>query len=398
VTNRIKTTDAQAAFKNIVREKAEGAAGNNTLVSKAEAKTLDPFTKRAEEALRAEGGKGARIHVDALVERANADAMKTWEEFNPPNNGVDSVYLAKAEVKEIKQKDPALGALTDLAMLRAGKRGQDPVAVVKDFFTTFDFAHRRETNGTLPGGKRIDARVGRPDRIGLPGNAHAAFDFFYRVEARDIGGVSLHEGKIGNVEVLAIFVGTDGDDGYFEVMTKAGEYLTSGRLMGEELVAFDSFPGRTRLSPLFTATLADYKVIEGYSEPADIELHGQVPRDWPADVVIDKALLHHTGAIHGLPTDLVTDPSITLTDEQRDVAIAALDFLWSHHLKFASTDMNPVKLAPNWSHLKIGYYDHPIEGERFMVADWRDIDDGSYTLYYRMTDEGPKLAISQFNN
>jgi hypothetical protein len=398
MTNRIKTIDARTALNSIVRENVDAAAGGNTLVSKSEAKNLDPFTKKAEEALRAEGGKGARVTRDALVDRTQQDAMKTWEEFNPANNGVDSVYLAKAEVKEIAKKDPALGALTDLAMLRAGKRFNDPVAVVKDFFSTFDFAARRATGGTLPDGRRVDARVGQPDRIGLPQNVVDAFDFYYRAEAADWASVSLHEGKIGNHEVAVIFMGTDGDDGYFEVMSKAGEYLAGGRLLGDQLVAFDSFPGRSRLAPPFTTTLADFKSVEGYSEPAEIELHGQVPRDWPADVVIDNALLHHTGAITGLPTDLVTDPSIVLDDEQKQVAYAALDYLWTQHLKYASNGTDPMKLAQNGSKLKIGWYDHPVFGERFMVADWRDIDDGSYTLYYRMTELGPQLAISQFNN
>jgi hypothetical protein len=117
----IRTTDAEAALRQILQEKVQAARGNNQIISKAEAATLDPFLQRADAALRAEGGAGSRVRADALVDKAAAEAKAVWGRFNPAGTR-DGLTLARAEVAQVKAADPALGALTELALLRVGGR------------------------------------------------------------------------------------------------------------------------------------------------------------------------------------------------------------------------------------------------------------------------------------
>ena len=46
----------------------------------------------------------------------------------------------------------------------------------------------------------------------------------------------------------------------------------------------------------------------------------------------------------------------------------------------------------------VGSFTRPDDGQTYLVADWRDIDDASFTFYYRPETAAPVLAISQFNN
>ena len=178
MASRIRTKDASTALRSIIEEKSRSAASGNKLISKTEAKNLDPFLKRAEEAIRIEGGKGTRVTVDALTERAMSDAMQTWNEFNPPGKGLDSVLLAKAELAEIRTKDPELGALTEMAMLRAGKRGKCAAAVIHDHFESYDLNSRSLHQESLPGGQRIDARPGQSGRGDVPKAVLDVFDHY----------------------------------------------------------------------------------------------------------------------------------------------------------------------------------------------------------------------------
>ena len=103
---RVKTTEARAALRAVLEEKARQAAGANTVISKAEARQLDPFLQKAEQEVRTAGSKGARVTVDAVLSRAEANANATWERFNPPG-GTDGAFLAKAEVDQTAKADPA---------------------------------------------------------------------------------------------------------------------------------------------------------------------------------------------------------------------------------------------------------------------------------------------------
>ncbi|MFH1808994.1 MAG: hypothetical protein ABIJ09_09635 [Pseudomonadota bacterium] len=393
MSNRIRTQDARTALRTILDEKTREVAGNNTLVSKIEAKNLDPFLKRAEEALRVEGGKGTRVSVDALTERAMGDAMETWNEFNPPGQGLDSALLAKAELAEIRARDPELGALTELAMLRAGKRGQSAAAVVHDYFASFDFANLNLHDESVPGGQRIDARPGLPGRSGVPQEVLQVFDRYYQAEQADWASVSLHRGTVGGHDVYAIYMSTDGDDAYLETFDRQGSALCSARLQAGELM-WDEFVGRARLAvPILN--LSNAVRTEGYSEPAERAAAGQIPVDWAPEVRVDAATIHHRGSLLGA-IDL--DPS-KLDEEQRQVAFAGLGLAWERVLQHRPDGDADLQIGPRTQGvLEVGSFDNPVDGQHYLVANWKDIDDGSSTFYFQKTDLGLELKIDQYNN
>jgi hypothetical protein len=122
---RVKTQDVSTALTTILSEQAKAAAGNNTQISKTEEQTLTPVLQRAATALRDEGGRGTRVTVDAVVARATTDSMAVWGRFNANNQGRDGAWLSNDEVKDIARADPALGALTEQALLRV-RRGSTP--------------------------------------------------------------------------------------------------------------------------------------------------------------------------------------------------------------------------------------------------------------------------------
>lgn len=395
MTNRVRTQDAQASLRQIIQENAKDAAGNNNVVSKAEAKKLDPFVKREEEKIRAEGGAGTRVKVDALVDRATSDAMEVWDRFNPPGQGLDSALLSQEEVKKIKRADPQLGALTELAMLRAGKRGQDAESVVKDFFNRFDFSNGRLHANSFPGGKRVDARVGQEDRHGLTARVLKSFDYYYRAEAADWASVSLHRGKLGNHDVCAIYMTTDGDDGYLEVLTDDGTPLASARLYAEKMLAWDEFFGRARLAPPLI-TMEGVKNTDGFSEDAERIAAGQIPSTWAPDVSIAKGTLRHDNNGNLTTVDL---SGTSLNQVQQEMAYAALGLIWDASLRHRAQADKPTTIGQGGAgDLRLGLFTNPNDGERYLVADWKDVDDDSFTFYFKMSDHGLKLAIQQYNN
>lgn len=60
----------------------------------------------------------------------------------------------------------------------------------------------------------------------------------------------------------------------------------------------------------------------------------------------------------------------------------------------------PLQLGPTREgELKLGEFTRSDDGQKYLVADWRDIDDASFTLYsQRVSDGRLRLAIAQFNN
>lgn len=400
---RIRTDAARAALRDILSETARAAAGSNTTVSRDEGQALEPFLDRAEDDVRAEGGKGTRVTVSRLVGRAMENADALWEKHNPSNRGTDSTYLAEAEVRAIAKDDPALGALTRAAVQRAAQDGPGIAEAVHAFFSSFDFKPNDETgahplhHGTLPGGSTIDARPLFPEnRAALPPGVLESYDFYRRAMDADIAGVTLHKGKIGGHDVYVVFTTTDGDDGYPEVRSKSGKPVASARLQASELIGFDEVFGRARFSPRMVA-LDEPVAAEGYSEPEERAAHGQVPSDWPGEAKLEQGTLHFDAndrlgriEIPGLPGS-----------PHEDLATAAFEYLWERSLKFrvhGSTE--PFLLGPQAEGtMVVGSYTRPTDGKVFEVADWRDIDDGSFTLYFDRTPDGRlKLAIEQFNN
>ena len=386
---RVKTTEARAALRAVLEEKARQAAGANTVISKAEARQLDPFLQKAEQEVRTAGSKGARVTVDAVLSRAEANANATWERFNPPG-GTDGAFLAKAEVDQIAKADPALGELTRMAHLRAG-RGSDPVAAVKDFFGSFDFT-ADEVRTRFPG-TRVDVREGQPGRSQLPANLLPVFDRYYRAEHADWASVSAHKARIGGQDVWVFYTSTDGDDAYLEVFKKDGGPLASAKLNAGTLLGWDPFVGRARLAGRFNH-LDDARKDEGLSEAPERIAAGQLPRDWSPAVTLDSGhVTYKDNVFVGL--DVPNPP----TGEMQELAYASLEYLWNNGFVQRLTPPEAFELGDRREGvLKLGTFTRPDDGKTYLVADWRDIDDGSYVLYYERTAAGLKLAIEQFDN
>lgn len=385
---RIKTGDAQQALRALLRERAQEAAGSNTTISRTEAKTLDPFLKQAEEQVRAEQGAGARVTVDEAVERAADNAKAVWDQFNPPGT-LDGKYLSKAEVEEITAKDPALGELTRLAYLRAGQPPPDLKATVRSFFDGFDLSGLRSG---LPSGRTVDARVGQPGRASLPTGVLVGFDHYARAMDADWATVTAHQAKIGGQDVNVLYTTTDGDDAYLEVLDKDGNGLASAKVSADELVGWDPVFGLARQAyPL--AALDHPRSDEGYSEPDEAAAAGQLPRDgsWaPAAVVDSGRLLKDQRGFLGL------EGGPALSDEHTRLAYAAFEHL--HHFVFQHQPWD-IQIASNRAGtLRLGEHTRSDDGKTYLVADWRDIDDASFTFYFERTDGGLRLAINQFNN
>lgn len=387
---RVKTQEAQAALRTVLQEKARAAAGSNTAISREEAKALDPFLKAAEQQVRAAAGRGARVSVDAVVARAEQNARATWERFNPAG-GTDGAFLSRAEVDAIAKADPALGELTRLAHLRAG-RPADVAGAVRSYFDAFDFT-ADDVRGRFPGGVRVDARVGQPGRSELPANVLAVFDRYYRSEAADWASTSAHRARVSGQDVWLIYTSTDGDDAYLEVFAKDGKPLASTRLQAGELQGWDPFVGRARLSPTFIP-LDNARKDEGLSEPAERAAAGQLPRDWTPSTTLDTGWVTHRSNRF----DVINTPT-PLTGETQELAYAAMEFLWENSLKHRIPPPEGLELGSRREGvLKLGSFTRPDDGKTYLVADWRDIDDASFVLYFERTNAGLKLAIEQFDN
>jgi hypothetical protein len=141
--------------------------------------------------------------------------------------------------------------------------------------------------------------------------------------------------------------------------------------------------------------VAPPRMDEGLSEPDEILAAGQVPRDWTPEVSVTSGLIRHTGTtFDGFET------SLSLTAEQREVTDAAMKLLWDRHLQYRADGAGSLPLtADTQGTLKVGAFTRSDDGKTYLVADWRDIDDGSYTLYFERLASGKlRLAIDQFNN
>lgn len=391
---RIKTTDARNALREVIQEKAATAAGSNAVISKAEANGVQGFIKRAEAEVRVEGGKGARVTVDQVVDRATQNAGKVWDRFNPPGRGADSAVLSQEELRQVERADPELGELSRAAYLRAGRSGPaaDPATAVKAFLDTFDFTDRALRNH--PTLSRVDVRPGMPDRAGVPAAVLAGFDHYVRAEQADWGSVALMKGKLGGQDVYAVYFTTDGDSSAVELYSTAGKPLCSARLQADQLMGWDAFFGRARLAPnLFNLDGAVKE--EGLSEPDDRAAAGQPPYQWPGDLKLTGGSISHK---NGRFSDV--ELPATATAEQRELATAAMELVWDRVLTYRRDGDTPFTLgATAEGTLAVGSFVRPTDGKTYLVADWKDIDDSSFTFYFQRNEVGTlKLAIEQFNN
>lgn len=400
---RVKTSDAKAALTAIVEENVRQAAGNNKFVAKHEQPLLEPYPLERAELLRAEGGKGTRVEVEPLVQRTLADADVVWSKHNPASSPASARYLSKAEVKAIRAESPALGELTELAYQRAqgANSGQTARLAVQSFFKTYDFAADDETGqlplaAGLPGATRLDGRAPSV-RATLPAGVRGAFDLYAKLAEADIGNVYLQRAKIAGHEVYVVYGVTDGDPAFLEVFDKSGKPLTSARLNGTSAPMFDDeLFGRVRFHPSVVHA-EGLLTEEGLSEPEDQAAAGQPPSDWPGVARLSQGQLHYDPQSFRL-----TQIEIPLAkdDPRFEVAVAAFEYLFEASLKYRliGTD-EPFRLgALREGELVLGPFTR-LDGKTYEVAKWRDIDDGSFTLYFERNAEGRlRLHTSQFDN
>lgn len=399
---RVKTEEARLALAGIIRQKVSEAAGTNTLVSRKEQAGLDPFLRERAERVREAGGPGARVTVDALSARAVADAAEVWDRFNPPGRGQDGKYLSQGELAAITRADPALGALSQAAYLQVRQAAAAPNAAeaVAAFFGGFHFAPDEATGlwplyAPLPGGQLIDARD-PAIRATLPPAVQESWSYYARAMEADWAGVRLQRAPIGGHDVYVTFATTDGDFAYLEVLSKTGAPLISGRLQAGALLGLDEVFGRARFSPNM-AELDDPVHEEGLSEPPERAAAGQPPQDFRGDLQLDRGFLSYDPASYRL-TQL--DLPGLAGHPREEVAIAAFEYLWEKSLKHRILgSQDPFELGRlREGAMYVGEH-RRNDGKVYEVASWRDIDDGSYVLYFDRTEAGRlRLASVQFDN
>jgi hypothetical protein len=403
----VKSVDARLILEALIKDNAREAAGSNTLVSRPEEAKLVPYSAERAALMRAEGGRGARVKEQPLVERTLQDAQEIWSKYNPASNPASALYLSKAEIAAITEESSALGALTQLAYDRvrggSSSSGIDAARVaVQTFFKTYNFAADDVTGqlplaAGLPGATVLDGRSAAV-RGTLPGSVRESFDVYDKLSDADIGNVYLQRAQISGHQVYIVYGVTDGDPAFLEVFGATGQPVTSARLNGTSTPLFDdSFFGRPRFHPTIVREQG-LLTEEGLSEPAEQIAAGQPLSNWPGVTRLSTGELHYDAG----NTYRLTDVEIPMTkdDPRYDVAVAAFEYLWEMGLKYrivGSTD--PFRLgALREGELVLGPFTRN-DGKTYEVAKWRDIDDGSFTLYFERTSgEQLRLHTSQFDN
>ncbi len=147
--------------------------------------------------------------------------------------------------------------------------------------------------------------------------------------------------------------------------------------------------------------VAPPRMEDGFSEPDEIAAAGQVPRDWKAAATLSSGTVDYArGTFAGFSS------RVKLTPEQRELATAALSVVWERTFQHriegqpgAPDTAGSLKLGDqHQGSLKLGTFKRSDDGKTYLVADWRDIDDNSETLYFERTGSGAlRLAIQQIN-
>ncbi|MCB9766007.1 MAG: hypothetical protein H6739_39900 [Alphaproteobacteria bacterium] len=270
---------------------------------------------------------------------------------------------------------------------------EDIRAAVQAWFEADHSAGPRTLLSGLPDGEEIDARTGQPARETLPAQVLAAFDFAVRLEAAGEGSVRLDRGVLETYEIYIVTTTTDADDAYVEVWTPDERLVTGARFYADEVPLWDAFDGRVRLARRFTM-LEGPSWEDGYSEAEERAAAGQPAQDWPGDIQVLSGFIPQAGSLMGT----VDFDGLALSDVQRDVAVAAFDFIWEPHLQH-TVNGGRVTLGPqDQGVMVVGSFTRSTDGETYMVADWRDIDDGSYVLYFVVGSGDPMLSVVQYDN
>ena len=396
----ITTAAVAEALREIFTTNATAAAEENVLVAKDEADRLLPYLFRIQKAMREEGGPGTRIRVDDLVPRAMSEAVKVWEQVNPSKWSLDHKWLALDEVADIEKIDAELGSVTRQAVEkaradRAQAEGGGAAASWRELVDAWDCGRESLHEHDLPGGERLDAREGQPARAGLPTGVVAAFDFYQRAVAAEWGTLTLHRATVGGEVGYLLYLDGAEQRAFVEILNAEGTTTDGARLHADQILGWDEFPGRVRLSKPLT-TLGEIIDEEGLSEPEERAAAGQPPQRWEGEVRLDGTSLFH---VQGDELGRIDFGAIALTHELRELAVAALDHLWRLPLRYGIHGDEPVKIGPRDAGvLTVGPFTRPTTGTTYQVANWRDIDDASFVLYYERDEHGLRLAISQFDN
>lgn len=283
-----------------------------------------------------------------------------------------------------------------------GSDGSDPPSVeaaraaVQAWFEA-ELAGGPRSRSGVPGGTELEAAEGGADRAGLPAAVVDSVDHFVRIEEAAQGTLRVDQGSIEGFEVIVLTVTTNRDDAYVECFFDDGTWVTGGRFFASEAPAWDAFSGRVRLAERWTAGFSSPSFEEGFSEADERDAAGQVPLGWSGDVQVLSGQVPAQGSLMGT----VDFGTTVLSDEQRAVAVAALELLWGRHLVWTlgGAESGVVALGPDGQGvLSVGWFTRSTTGEELFAADWRDLDDSSYVFYFRMGTWGPELAVEQYDN
>lgn len=384
MTRSVQTRDAQGALARLIRDDLDAASPNNDIVSTSEATRLDPFVRRAEEAVRGDKPKYGRVKKDEVVDRAMTDAMAAWNDVNPRSNPRDHRTLAQDEIKALERRDPELGALTRRAYALA-RGGVDRTAAVRSAIEAQPgigaLLRRPSSFGT-----RIDARPGQPGRDAIPDAVRRAFDHFDATEQRDRGTASLKRFPLGGGDVFALYNTTDGDDGILELFDDRGAALASARFFGDTFDRWDTHFGEGRFFGVFGRH--GHPQVEGYSEIDEQRANGQITREWRPDVAVrDIAVSRDGGRITGIRTNA------SLTPEQDEVFRAVVALAYERTTQHAAPPTGDFDMG-RYGAVRIGTHHDAVVGQDFIVGDWADHDDASFTFYFQRDANG-RLQIAR---
>lgn len=371
--SKVKTADAFEGLRQVVIEKTQAGPEK------------DPFLRRVRDEVRADHSRATRTRV---VEHALEKAGQVWERHNPSSNAADARYFSDAELNAVTRDDPALGALSKLARMRAGQSEGSlaAAAAVRDFFDRYAFGP--DLHAALPGGKKLS------DASEAPAKVAESYNFYDRAEQAGWATTSLQRSKIAGHTVYIVYCSTDGDYGHLEVLDKKGAPLASARLSGDQLIGWDEAFGRTRFSEAMVSLDAP-KVEDGLSEAPERAAAGQAPQDWAGDLRLTQGRLRYdaTGRLGALELPQAVGSS------RLELAAAAFEWLWGNSLKYrVQGSRDPFLLGEHRAGtLTLGSFTRG-DGKTYEVADWRDIDDASFTLYFNRTAEGRLRMAAQQNN
>lgn len=398
MSRRVRRVEALSTLEALITEEVTAVAGN-LWVSRRESPRLDALVRRAEAAIRAEGGRGARVRVSALVPRAVSMVVSAWEAVDPPLPGLDGALLSKEEIKEVLARDSEAGALLARVAERVRAVGATAAALddavilaLREAIGALDLSEGLET--ALPAARRVSARVGDSGRRGVPAAVLAGFDWYYQAESADWASCGLWTLSLAGVDVYLLYTSSDGDDAWLECYGLDGTPAASARFYGGKLLRWDEFFGRARLSTALLQ-IGGYTWEEGLSEEDNRVAHGQPGLAWTGELTVDAGSIEPAGSSLGTIT-----LSATMTDEQRELVFAALDLLWTRALRYRVDRGAALSLGGRRGvgTLYVGTFVRSTDGKAYETARWRDIDDASFVLYLRREALGLRLVVEQFDN